>query len=673
MRQTGKWLALLCLFIFLCSCQEDKDELYEQTPLSLGTISIGAVTRATQAGDYFLQDDKTTVTATAKEIEGKEYTASFSYRSNPGNWVSSGTPLYLEDVYSGGQITHLFEVFFGSEELVADQSTAKGFHFADYLTGEAELNPTQRKLTAESLSHQHVLVQAVISPGDYWGEDDESIQEAFLTHMKTTKAIFNAGDGVTAFHSYDEDEGEYMFSVVLPVDQVPASGEKLFTLTLTDERELDCTYTIEEGDLAAGKVLRVTASYDAMSLLSFASATFTLWTDAVDLPELGGAEKALDSFLAWAARCNKATSTNKENYTLTANIDLTGIDWVPIGKNRAYGGIFDGGGYTISGIHVDVTGYAGLFGRTSSATIKNLHIKSSSIKGTGKVGSILGEDVMFSKIIDCTSTDVEVSGTFPVGGIIGTGQGTTITNCIVTKGLVSGIDRIGGIAGLADMMGITGCQFISGNVTGGNYIGGIVGYNVETMNSYPSIVQNCLVQQATISGSTNTAGGITGQNAKSAILACACLNTTIVVPSVAGGIVGNNESVVAACYVKDLTIEAQQSSGGIVGENVASSATVISCYAIGKEYNVPTNEIGGIAGYNSKVITTCYFSEMGTMTLANRYSGGTVTNSSSFPLPVGTFFDTDRVNTMNSSLSSVAKLTYKWEAVSDGYPILINK
>lgn len=655
MRQTGKWLALLCLFIFLCSCQEDKDELYEQTPLSLGTISIGAVTRATQAGDYFLQDDRTTVTATAKEIEGKEYTASFSYRSNSGNWVSSGTPLYLEDVYSGGQVTHLFEVFFGSEELVADQSTAKGFHFADYLTGEAELNPTQRKLTAASLSHQHVLVQAVISPGDYWGEDDESIQAAFLKHMKTTKAIFNAGDGVTAFHSYDKDEGEYMFSVVLPVDQVPASGEKLFTLTLTDERELDCTYTIGEGDLAAGKVLRVTASYDAMSLLSFASATFTLWTDAVDLPELGGAEKALDSFLAWAARCRAATTSSiRENYTLTANIDLTGIDWEPIGMTKNYTGTFDGGGYTISGLHVDVNGNAGLFGRLFyPAKVSNLHIKNSSIKGTTYVG-----------------------------GIAGTGQAFILTNCTFTDGNVSGQSQIGGIVGLANNATITDCQFISGNVTGGDYIGGIVGFQKQDGPIVTEMVQNCLVQHATISGETNYAGGIVGYNTISSILASACLDTRIVIDNAAGGIVGNNDNLVAACYTKNVVIESSAGPvGGIVGENakpasnsypVTAGSRIISCYAIGKEYDAPVGEVGGIGGRNTRIITTSYCSEMENIPFVGTWSSGGTVSGSTFSLPVGTFFD-DKIATMNNSLSSITLLNYKWATGPDGYPILINK
>ena len=64
------------------------------------------------------------------------------------------------------------------------------------------------------------------------------------------------------------------------------------------------------------------------------------------------------------------------NITLTNNIDLTGIDWTPIGKddNKAYTGTFDGGGHTITGLTFTTNDeYAGLFGWLNRAgTVKNV-------------------------------------------------------------------------------------------------------------------------------------------------------------------------------------------------------------------------------------------------------------------------------------------------------------
>ena len=56
------------------------------------------------------------------------------------------------------------------------------------------------------------------------------------------------------------------------------------------------------------------------------------------------------------------------NITLTENINLTDMDWTPIGiYDNRYTGTFDGGNHTITGL--TVTGsdeYAGLFGYIGS-------------------------------------------------------------------------------------------------------------------------------------------------------------------------------------------------------------------------------------------------------------------------------------------------------------------
>ena len=64
------------------------------------------------------------------------------------------------------------------------------------------------------------------------------------------------------------------------------------------------------------------------------------------------------------------------NITLTDDIDLTGIDWTPIGidYNHQYTGTFDGGGHTITGLIVTGSDqYAGLFGYINSGgTVMNV-------------------------------------------------------------------------------------------------------------------------------------------------------------------------------------------------------------------------------------------------------------------------------------------------------------
>ena len=80
---------------------------------------------------------------------------------------------------------------------------------------------------------------------------------------------------------------------------------------------------------------------------------------------------------------------------LTADIDLSGETWTPIGsESTPYTGTFDGQGYTISGMTIEnAESYSGLFGNVTG-TVKNFTV-TGSITITGdetvaKVGGAVG-------------------------------------------------------------------------------------------------------------------------------------------------------------------------------------------------------------------------------------------------------------------------------------------
>lgn len=121
---------------------------------------------------------------------------------------------------------------------------------------------------------------------------------------------------------------------------------------------------------------------------------------------------------------------------LTANIDLTGEDWVPIGvKGASYSGTFDGKYFTVT---LDITAdgsyeyeYIGLFGYLENAAIRNLKTDGS-IRVTA----------------DCQSSPV-------VGGIAAcVGSYSGFTNCknaiaiTVDEGTVLNGNGVGGIVGM---------------------------------------------------------------------------------------------------------------------------------------------------------------------------------------------------------------------------------
>lgn len=88
-----------------------------------------------------------------------------------------------------------------------------------------------------------------------------------------------------------------------------------------------------------------------------------------------------------------ATTFSGKTITLTTDVDLTGVNWLPIGYNEnnagpspyggpMFGGTFDGGNHSISGISVNIPGsdknvttYGGFFGVASrGSTIKNVKL-----------------------------------------------------------------------------------------------------------------------------------------------------------------------------------------------------------------------------------------------------------------------------------------------------------
>ena len=166
----------------------------------------------------------------------------------------------------------------------------------------------------------------------------------------------------------------------------------------------------------------------------------------------GGMEE-LERFLAWAARCRAITSGNiTEDFTLNADIDLTGIDWEPIGKsdnNNLYSGTFDGGGHTIRGLRVNTSEeYAGLFGILNNATIKNLTLSGATVTTThttGKAGTFAGW-ADYSYLIACRATGCTVTSEGnSAGGIVASTAYTTLVACHTRGGSIRSNLSAGGI------------------------------------------------------------------------------------------------------------------------------------------------------------------------------------------------------------------------------------
>ena len=184
-------------------------------------------------------------------------------------------------------------------------------------------------------------------------------------------------------------------------------------------------------------------------------------------------------------------------YYLTANIDLTGKSWTPIGMYfyKPFTGEFDGNGYVIKGLSVSnsTSGSSsarvgvGLFGCTSGAKLQNVSVIDASVVNTAandvSTGILVGCGHA-TTIIHCyTSGTVSSKCVYGTGGIVGhtmprTGTasaGAYILRCASSATVSSTSSYAGGIAGGSNE-DIEECYFTGSVTSSGSCVGGIVGF-----------------------------------------------------------------------------------------------------------------------------------------------------------------------------------------------------
>ncbi len=132
---------------------------------------------------------------------------------------------------------------------------------------------------------------------------------------------------------------------------------------------------------------------------------------------------------------------------LTANIDLDGENWNPIGSmsgdKGSFKGIFDGDGYTISNLYIEASGTGlGFFARTTgNAVIKNLTFENVKIKSTDNshyAGTVVANSYASTKIENVhVKGNIDISGRGYIGGISGHGYVKMDNVSVIGEGTIS--------------------------------------------------------------------------------------------------------------------------------------------------------------------------------------------------------------------------------------------
>lgn len=351
------------------------------------------------------------------------------------------------------------------------------------------------------------------------------------------------------------------------------------------------------------------------------------------------------AYLAHMVNTNNSAFLGSKYYLQTADIDLSILDkWIPIGWKIAFDGTYDGSGYTINGLNVDImtskldidTGTEGkpgigLFGKVEGV-IKNTHLNSGTVNITGNtmavnVGSIAGsiDDGTIencSSAVDITQASNDYYNSY--GGVAGSAAGnSSIIGCTYSGDILGAGDTcdIGGILGYMDSTEVSHCDN-SGSISAKGVkvrIGGIVGssYGTREMQNLIGDCRNKGELSASCVTDSLRIGGIAAKVEYTNFTNCQNSGSIIALDMDAsltgGGIVADLDewgSITECNNTGDITCDKPR-VGGLIGSAYSSNFQVSRCYNVGNIYILSGGYelmAGGIAGYaiSHGNITECY-------------------------------------------------------------------
>jgi len=169
-------------------------------------------------------------------------------------------------------------------------------------------------------------------------------------------------------------------------------------------------------------------------------------------------------------------------FRLASDVDLSEFadEFNAIGMSTMpFRGTFDGGGHTISNLHLSRTNtsYLGLFGYVEGQ-IEHLRLVDPNVQGASYVGALAGW-LSAGTITDCHVENGSVFGNGWVGGLVGWNC-DTVSRCY-SESTVSGGDLVGGLVGANNCCSSVVQCCSAGAVSGEECVGGLVGLNDGTV------------------------------------------------------------------------------------------------------------------------------------------------------------------------------------------------
>ena len=337
-----------------------------------------------------------------------------------------------------------------------------------------------------------------------YGEDYASVDLSMTIDGNGHGVTMMNGEQTADFEAYAVDSGEKGDGqgVYVAYSNLEFEAEAApYAFSTTESGQTVLTFTADDGVISWVRQEAETAS---------------------EVIEIGSAEEL--------AAINSNLSSH---YVLTADIDLAGIEWAPIGAfapgggeegevpdmTAAFTGTFDGQGHTIRNLTVNQpeAWAMGLFGCIANTEIGNFTLENATVDGMMMTADVVGyaycSTVSNIKLVNSrvTAHYAEMGAEGMYGGIAGAGMGSLMTGCEVQADIFipDGTANAGIVGGGLEMTSVVNCT-ATGSVTAGSNcygIGGISGCGFAAEQFTGLTAQNVTI---TVGDNCRWIGGITG-------------------------------------------------------------------------------------------------------------------------------------------------------------------
>ena len=321
---------------------------------------------------------------------------------------------------------------------------------------------------------------------------------------------------------------------------------------------------------------------------------------------------------------------------LTANIDLAGKKWIPVGQtggytaNTYFQGTFDGNGKTISNLTIPASTW-------EAGNDNGQHF------ATGFFGFI---DVGNTTIKDVTFDHATVEGHHWVGVaagyMTGTVSGVKVTNSTITSTWLNNSadgDKAGGVVGyLNSDSSVTGCTVTGSTITAIRDCGSVVGHSVGTVTG--NTAQDCTVYYSTdndeqiggkIAGKRAT--GVSGNTATNVTVTKQLLISTAAELSAALNKTYTTDTTIK--LANDITLSGEWGVHSLEGSNNAKLVIDGNGKTI---YGLTSSAYNSTNGFNSNGLVTAIMSSLSSVTFKNlTVSGANLTNNGGWNAASGVF------------------------------------